>query len=183
MPKLISRRAAARLIFIIGIFLMFLGSAFLFGSLSETSRVSVFVSFLFVIAGLGCAAFALVLNKRTVYLFVAAFLLQIGLFLFLSALKIIPVAFSKAWPLLSVFAGLALIPAGWRHYGRFHFKYMVPAAAFILLGVGLLVFSLDLVSFSLTHFVFVWWPLLVVLTGLILILLALGTKITGETKK
>jgi len=162
---------------------MFLGSAFLFGSLAEISRVSVFVSFLFVLVGMACAAFALVLKKRAVYLFIAAFFLQIGVFLFLAALRLIPFEFSKAWPLLSVFSGLALLPAGWRHYGRFHIRYIVPAAAFIILGIALLVFSFDLVSFSLMHFVIAWWPLLIVLAGLILVLLALGAKNTGESKQ
>jgi hypothetical protein len=91
--------------------------------------------------------------------------------------------FSKSWPLFSVFTGLALIPAGLRHYGEFRVKYMVPAGAFIILGAGLLVFSLDIVSFSLAQFVVAWWPLLIVLAGLILILCALATKHSGETKQ
>jgi len=162
---------------------MILGSAFLFGSLAEISRFSVFVSFFFIILGITCAIFALRLNKRSLYLFFAAFFLQTGLFLFLITLHIIPIAFSKAWPVLSVFAGLALIPAGWRYYGAFRLKNIVPAVVFIILGAGLLVFSLDLVSFSLMQFVIMWWPLLIVLVGLILILLALGTKKTGESKQ
>ena len=185
MPIFISRRTAARFIFLIGLFLMFFGSAFLFGSLTEASQLSVIISFLFVILGIACAVFALALNKKAVYLFIAALFLQIGLFLFLAALHIIPSEFSiaRAWPVLSIFSGLALIPAGWRHYGKLRFKYMVPAVAFIVLGSGLLIFSLDLVSFSLAQFVALWWPLLIVVAGLILILLALGTKNSGESKQ
>jgi hypothetical protein len=52
----------------------------------------------------------------------------------------------------------------------------VPSIAFIILGCILLVFSLDIVPFSLTHFVRSWWPLLVALAGLILILLSIGTR-------
>ncbi|MCL2881060.1 MAG: DUF5668 domain-containing protein [Treponema sp.] len=171
------------MIFFIGLLLMLLGSAFLFGSLAEASTASVIVSFLFVLVGIGCAAFALVLNKRSMYLFVAALFLQIGVFLFLAALRIIPFEFSKTWPALSVFSGLALIPAGWRHYGQFRFQYLVPAIAFVVIGIVLFIFSLNLVSFSLSQFVLTWWPLLVLIAGLILILLALGTKNSGETKQ
>jgi hypothetical protein len=183
MSVFLSRRSAAKLVFIIGLLLMLLGSAFLFGSLSGISRVSVFISFFFVIAGIICAVCALKLNKQSVYLFCAALFLQTGLFLFLAALKIIPGTFSKSWPLLSVFTGLALIPTGWRYYGEFRIKYMVPAGAFIVLGAGLLVFSLNLVAFPLTQFVARWWPLLIVLAGLILILFSLATKHSGETKQ
>ena len=182
MHIIISRRSAARLIFFIGLLLMFLGCAFLFGPLAGISKVSVFVSFLFVVLGIVFAFIALSLNKQAVYLFFAAFFLQIGVFLFLAALKIISIEFSKAWPVLSIFSGLALIPAGWRYYGKFNIKYTIPAAAFIILGAGLFIFSLDLVSFSLAQFVSVWWPLLVLIMGIILVLLALGTKNTGETR-
>jgi hypothetical protein len=183
MRLFVTRRTAARLIFIIGLFLMFLGCAFLLGSLADFSRGVILVSFFFVILGVLCAVLAIKLNKRSLYLFFAAFFLQVGLFLFLSALRIFPVPFSRAWPLLSIFSGIALFPSGWHRYGAFHIRYVVPSAAFVILGSVLLVFSLDLVSFSLAQFVSNWWPLLVVLGGLILILVSLSTKYTGDSKR
>ena len=178
-----TRRKAARFIFIIGLLLMFFGSAFLLGSLVEISRAFVLVSFFFVILGVGCAVLAIKLNKRSLYLFFAAFFLQLGLFLFLSALHIIPVAFSRAWPLLSVFSGIALLPTSWHRHGAFRVRYLVLSLTFLLLGSALLVFSLDLVTFSLAQFVRNWWPLLVVLAGLILILISLSTQNAGEPKR
>ncbi|MDR1100487.1 MAG: DUF5668 domain-containing protein [Treponema sp.] len=184
MRLIVTHKTAARIIFIIGLFLMFLGSAFLLSSLVEKSRLSVLVSFCFVILGVGCAVLAINLNKRSLYLFFAAFFMQVGLFLFLSALSIIPVSFSDAWPLLSVFSGLALLPAGWHRYGSFRSRYMVPALAFVILGSALMIFSFDLVSFSFAQFMKNWWPLLLVLTGLTLTLIALSTnKHTGDMKR
>jgi hypothetical protein len=183
MRLLTARRTAARFVFIIGLLLMFLGCGFLLGSLVGISRASILVSFFFVILGVGGAVLAIQLNKRSLYLFFAAFFLQVGLFLFLSALHIFPVAFSQAWPLISVFSGIALFPAGWHRYGFFRVRYVAPSAAFVVLGSALMVFSLDLVSFSLAQFVGNWWPLLVVLSGLILILVSLSTKHAGEQKR
>jgi hypothetical protein len=180
---LVTRRTAARFVFIIGLLLMFLGSAFLIGSLARVSRASIFFSFLFLIAGIGCAFFAIQLNKRSLYLFFAALFFQVGLFLFLFTLHIIPIDFSQAWPLLSVFSGLALLPAGRRRYGVFKAKYVAPSIAFVILGSILMIFSLDLVSFSLAQFVRNWWPLLVVLAGLLLMLVSLSTKNTGDVKR
>jgi hypothetical protein len=184
MRLILPRRAAARLVFITGLFLMFLGSAFLIGSLTGISRISVLVSFMFVIAGFLFAFLAIALNKRSLYLFFAAFFLLVGLFLFLFSLKIIPVSFSQAWPLISVFSGMALIPAGWHRYGALRSRYTVPAIAFVALGSVLMIFSFHMVPFSFTRFVLDWWPLLVVLAGLILVLVSLGTKNgAGETKR
>lgn len=174
----------ARFVFIIGFLLMFLGSGFLLGNLAGISRISVLTSFLFVIIGSFCASLAIKLNKRALYLFFAAFFLQVGFFLFLSALHILPVSLSRSWPLLSVFCGIALFPTGWRRFGTFRVAYVVPSVAFVLLGSGFLIFSLDLVVFSFRQFILSWWPLLVVLAGLVLVLVSLGAKSNaGDSKR
>jgi hypothetical protein len=180
----LSRRVVARFVFIIGLLLMFLGSGFLLGNLAGISPISVLSSFLFVIIGSLCAVVAIKLNKRVIYLFFAAFFLQVGFFLFLSALHILPVPFSNSWPLLSVFCGIALFPAGWRRFGALRIAYVVPSVAFVLLGSGFLIFSLDLVAFSFRQFILDWWPLLIVLAGLILMLVSFGTKSNaGDPKR
>jgi hypothetical protein len=176
MDSTVAHKIMARLIFIIGLLLMFLGTAFLLGSLEGTSGASVLWAFFFVIIGALFAFFAIKLNKRSTYLFCAAFFLMVGLFLFLSALHIIPIAFSQDWPLLSVFAGLALFPSGWHRYGAFRSRYVVPSVLFVILGSVLLFFSFDVVSFSFAQFILKWWPLLIVLAGMLLTLISLGTK-------
>jgi hypothetical protein len=176
MDRIPHRKLTAHIAFIIGLLLMFFGSAFLLGTLEGTTRFSVLRAFFFVIIGALCAFFAIKLNKRSTYLFFAAFFLLVGFFLFLSALHILPFSFSQAWPLLSVFAGIALLPSGWRHFGSFRSRYVVPAVVFVILGCTLMIFSFHLAPFSFKHFVISWWPLLVVLIGLILVLLSLGTK-------
>jgi hypothetical protein len=179
----VSRKITARIVFIIGILLMFLGSAFLLGTMAGASRLSVLGSFFFVIIGALFAVLAIKLNKRSIYLFFAAFFLLLGFFLFLSALKIIQVSFSQGWPFLSVFAGLALVPAGWHWYGAIRVRYVVPAFAFVILGCALTVFSFDMVPFSFKQFILTWWPLIIALAGLILILLSLGTQNKAEDPK
>jgi hypothetical protein len=180
----LSRRTIARVVFFVGLVLMFLGTAFLLGTLAGISRVSVAASFLFVILGSICTAMAIQLNKRGLYLFFAAFFLQMGFFLFFLALDIFPLSFSKSWPLLSVFAGLSLFPAGWRRFGALRIAYVVPSIAFVILGSALLVFSLDLVAFSFRQFMLDWWSLLIVLGGLVLILVSLGAKSNaGDPKR
>jgi len=141
------------------------------------------ISFLLLILGISCAAFAIQLNWRSIYLFFAALFLQAGLVLFLYTVRIIPIKLIKSWPLLSIFAGIALIPSGWYRYGAIKIRYIVPAVAFVIIGAALMVFALDLVPFSLVQFVIDWWPLLVILAGLALVLTSLATKFSGELKK
>ena len=170
-----NRRFAAHIVFIAGLFFMILGIAFLLGTMTGISRLSVLWSFLCLIIGALCAVLAIKLNKRTVYLFFASFLLLIGSFLFLSSLQIIPFTLAEGWPLLSVFAGLALLPAGWRHYRAIRTRYLIPSLAFVILGCILLVFSFKVAPFSFKRFIINWWPLLFVVSGIILILLSLGS--------
>jgi cell division protein FtsW (lipid II flippase) len=78
--------------------------------------------------------------------------------------------------MLSIFSGIALFPAGWHRYGIFKVNYIVPSIAFVILGTALMVFSMHLVPFSLAQFVRNWWPLLLALAGLTLVLVSVCTK-------
>lgn len=159
---------------------MLLGAASLLGTISGTSRISVLLSFLVVIIGVVFAVAAVKLNKRAIYFFIAAFFLQTGFLLFLSALRIFPFSFREFWPLFSVFAGISLFIAGFYRYGRIRPWYTVPSIVLVVLGCVLLMFSFDLVQFSFFQFVLNWWPLLVVLAGLMLFLASLRAKIKAE---
>jgi hypothetical protein len=159
---------------------MYLGCAYLLAKFMEASRVAVAVASVFIIGGAFFAFLALRLNKRSVYMFLATFFILIGFFLFLSSLQIVPIVLRDWWPAVSIFAGLAMIPTGWQHYGAVQPRYMVPASIFIVLGLILLFFSLGIVDFSFRQFLIRWWPLLMVMAGLILMLVSLGTKLLPE---
>lgn len=155
---------------------MVLGISFLLGSLEQTSKISVFLAFLLVVAGAFCAVFAIRLSKRSSYLFFASLFFMAGVFLFLSSLGIIALPLSRSWPLLSVFSGLALLPVGWRRYGGFNTRYFVSSCAFVALGCVLLVFSLRMVPFSFRSFIYTWWPLLFILGGITLVLSSMASR-------
>jgi uncharacterized membrane protein YgdD (TMEM256/DUF423 family) len=174
------RKIAAKISFFIGVLLMLLGVASLLGTIAGASRISVLISFLVVIIGAVFAVIAVTLNKRSVYFFIAAFFLQMGFFLFLSSLHILPFSLSESWPLYSIFAGFSLFIAGWHRYGKIKPWYVVPSVVLVIFGCILLMFSFNLVPFSFFEFVIHWWPLLFVLAGLVLVLASLGTK--GKTE-
>jgi hypothetical protein len=148
----------------------------LFAAIQGISRLSVILPILFLTAGAIFAICAIKLQKRSIYLFFASYFLLIGFFLVLLALKILPIPFSRSWPLLSIFAGLSLIPAGWHRFTRIHAVYLLPAIVFIGLGSTLLFFSLDIAPWSFKQFMLNWWPLLVALAGMVLVLASLVHK-------
>ena len=176
MMSKLRRIFAARLVFIAGLFLMVLGIAFLLGLKKGSSQLTVFLAFLLVVSGALCAVFALKLHKRSYYLFFASFFLMAGCYLLLSVLGIISLSISRAWPLLSVFSGLALLPVGWRRNGGFCKRYLVSSCVFIILGCVLLVFSFHMVPFSFSQFIRTWWPLLLIFGGITLALISLAAK-------
>ncbi|MDR0313014.1 MAG: DUF5668 domain-containing protein [Treponema sp.] len=178
-----SRRIAAWAVFIIGFFLMLLGVISLVRSIAGISRLSIFVAFLFLVVGCLFAVLAIKLNKRVVYLFFASLFCMVGFLVFFVALGVIPGSFLiKAWPLAAVFSGLALLPAGWRYYGTFRARYVVPSCVFVALGIVFLIFSFDIVTFSFKQFIVDWWPLLIVLAGIILVLGSLGSRNSAGDK-
>jgi hypothetical protein len=169
-------RSVTRIVFYSGLLLMLLGTVALLGVLTGVSHFSLFWSCLFLIIGGLFTVIATKISKRAIYLFSALFFLFTGLFFFFSGLRVIPLTLSQGWPLFSVFAGLALIPAGWRHFRGIRIRYFIPALAFTMLGFVLLPFSFRLVSFSFKRFMIDWWPLFMVLAGLVLVLLSLGNN-------
>ncbi|MHC6204489.1 LiaI-LiaF-like domain-containing protein [Breznakiellaceae bacterium SP9] len=177
-----SRKFTARMLFIFGLLLMLAGSTFLLGTIPGTSRIAVLISFISVVAGVSCAVFAIRLNMRSLYLFFAGFFLMVGFFLFLSALNVFPMPFTQAWPLLSIFSGMALLPAGLHKHSAFRSRFVVPSIGFVVLGSILFVFSLRVVSVPLKQFVKEWWPLLGVASGIVLVLISLAARNTSSAR-
>ena len=174
-PK-VFRRLTANFVFFTGLLFMIMGISFLLGFMEGISRVSIFLSFLFVVIGAFFAMLAVKLNKSAVYLFFATLFMMVGIFLLLSAMKIIDLPLSRAWPLLSVFSGLALLPMCWRRHGLLRKRYVVSSCTFVILGCTLLIFSLKMAPFSFRYFIYNWWPIPLVLGGLTLVLSALGSN-------
>jgi hypothetical protein len=166
---------------------MLVGSIFLLTVFPGTSRRSALAAFLFILIGALFIFLVAKLNKRSIYLFVAILFLQVGFFLLLFSRGLIPLSFSQSWPLCSIFTGLAMFPSGWHRSRKLHRKlqpgYLVSSLAFVILGCVLMLFSLDVVRFPFKRFILEWWPLILFVSGLILVFVSLGTKNKPEDLK
>jgi hypothetical protein len=152
------------------------GSFFLLASLTSRSLLRMLVSYIMVFSGVILSVLAFTLRKKPIYIFFSSFFILFGVFFLLLTFEIIPLTFKETWPVLAIFASLSFIPSGWYKYHGVKMNYIVCALGFLLLGVMLLFFSLDVVPFSFKDMVLEWWPLGFVALGFILVLSALGSK-------
>jgi len=176
MHKFILRRLAAEASLFIGLSFTILGVGFLVVSAGGSPRTAAIPASLCMIAGAAMASIAVRLRRKPRYLFLAALLIQIGILLLLIASDLIVGSFLMLWPLVSIFVGIALIPSGWYRYRRLSSRYIVPMLGFFSLGFLLLIFSFDIVSFSFKRFFLDWWPLMLLLAGIILTLVSLSSR-------
>ncbi|MDR2659293.1 MAG: hypothetical protein LBC27_04810 [Spirochaetaceae bacterium] len=155
-------------------FFLILGIAFLLLNFTPVSHLQIIGSFFLMITGVFCIFFAIKLKRQSLYLFFAAFFILLGLFLMFQVTGIIDLTIKRSWPLLSVFVGLALLPAGRYRYGAIRRIYLIPSICFVVLGGFLMIFSLKLTNFSFREFMVNWCPVIIVMAGVILILLSLS---------
>ncbi|MDR0909840.1 MAG: DUF5668 domain-containing protein [Spirochaetaceae bacterium] len=170
--------------FIIGIILIILAVIVYFAELRKISFFSLFGAVFLICLGVGLGITALKFYQNYAMLFFGTFFIQIGLFMLLFVLNIMPyhISIARSWPMLSVFVGTSLIPLSFFHSGKPRIRYLLPAIGFIIMGFVLLLFSTGIIDFSLRRFVIQWWFLIVVITGLLLILTAVAMNSKGNDK-
>jgi hypothetical protein len=175
MKNAAKRKIFARIVFRVGVILSLLSCTVLLVSLASITQLQIIGSFLLLIIGGFCVFVAIKLKRRSLYLFFAAFLILVGLFMLLHVTGAARLTFKQSWPLLSVFAGLALLPAGGYRYGGVRRIYLIPSIALILLGGFLMLFSLKITNFSFKQFILNWYPVIILVAGIMLILLSLSS--------
>lgn len=99
------------------------------------------------------------------------FTLQMGFLFLLIDLHVIPYTMRQTWPILVCAAGISLVPAGLYKLRRMKSIYLFPAILLILLGIFFSLFSFHVLQVPLSSFMHQWWPLLILITGVILVVL------------
>jgi len=166
----------AQSVLLIGILSTILGGGVLFSSASGASRLAAVPASLCLASGVLLIFIVVKLHRRSRYFFLASFLILTGLLMLCIVSGLVPYSLFRLWPLLTVFVGLSLIPAGLHRYGGFRARFVVPTLAFIVLGTLFLFFSFKFVPFSFSRFLLDWWPLLLALAGVLLLLVSLSAQ-------
>ena len=162
-----------RLLFTLGVSFTILGSMLCLSIVKGVSKLVVLPAAFFLILGVLFAYVAVQITRKSGYLYFSAFCFQIGLLVLGLALQIIPIPFYRLWPFLSIIAGLSFIPVIRFNKRKPLAVFLVPAIAFVAIGIVLLIFSFRVVDFSFRRFLLTWWPLFMLVGGLMLFLISL----------
>ena len=81
------------------------------------------------------------------------------------------VTVSTIWPVFMTIVGVALVVYGKIKGDEYRLTLIIPGIAIVILSAVFMLFSLDVVEVSLAWVAAVWWPLLLVVIGLMVLVL------------
>jgi len=119
------------------------------------------------------------LGHRRRFYFSATFLVLTGIFLFFMKAGIITLPHRAVWPFLMLFLGIAFLVAGHARLDGFHPAYFVLAVAFAGLGFLFLLFTTDIIPFSLGSVV-LWWSPIIFLPAILSVTIWLFRRKTAQ---
>ena len=114
-------------------------------------------------------SFSLIHNSF--FVFLGLFLFFTGILFTLIDFKVIVFTLRELWPIVVINVGLALFPAGLYKLKRMRTIYLFPAITLVVLGSFFSLFSLDIIRMSFRMFIVKWWPLLIILVGVSLVVI------------
>ncbi len=116
-------------------------------------------------------------RRRSDTWIIPGMVLTLGGLLFLLANTVLAgQSLEKIWPLFMLVTGISLVPYGLRRKGPSRATVIVPAIFISLLSLFFLPFSLHREEGGLVSFVRQWWPLILVVLGITLIISFFSTR-------
>jgi hypothetical protein len=78
---------------------------------------------------------------------------------------------STIWPVFMTIVGIALVVYGVKKGDEYKLTLVTPGVAIVILSVVFMLFSLDIIEASLARVAAVWWPILLVVIGVMILVL------------
>ncbi|MCX7786290.1 MAG: hypothetical protein N2442_01180 [Spirochaetes bacterium] len=156
---------------VLGTLFVVFGGTLLLRTSGKLSGVLPFWPVVLVVMGLYLLYRVYVLGGAESLVFYGIFSVQAGAFLLLLNAELMGnLYFRNLWPFFMLFAGVALLIYGLQRKGTYRVRYLIPAVSIILLSGIFLLFSLGFIRVSLKAVLVQFWPLILVLCGVFLIL-------------
>ena len=153
----------------IGLILIVVSIFFLVAHSNKAIKVFAFTPFLLIVFGATMIYLGMTFLKKGIYIFIGLSSTMLGVLKLLLEAQILPYKSSQIWPIAIIIFGISLMPAGIYNFKRLRSIYLFPAITMILLGVFFMLFSLDIVKMSFAEFFINWWPLLLLIAGVLLV--------------
>lgn len=168
---------------ILGVFIFISGNLFLLWTLGFLPRFEVLWPLPIIIIGLFLLYMVIFHGRRDVYIIFGMILTLGGVFILLVNTVISEKNLTKIWPAFMLITGISLIPYGIRKKKeKYRIGIIIPAVTIILLSCMFFLFSFDIMGLTFQQFVSIWWPVLIMILGIALILLYLFNKKTVKTR-
>lgn len=116
-----------------------------------------------------------IIRTRLRFFFGASLLCLLGAFFLFIDVGAIAMPLPGIWPFFMLFTALSFMIAGILVYRALHPTYLVPSLAFAALGLIFLLFSTNIIPFSITSLVMWWFPLLA-LPGLVSLIIWISQR-------
>lgn len=163
-------RRFPNMLLVIGVLLLLLGGLLLLWSFGYLRDVSALWPVIFILLGLLVLYLVLFRGAAEVYAF-PGMLMALGGLYFLLGTSFLPWhSLIRIWPIFMAIAGLSIMPYALLKEGYSRVVLLVPSIAIIVLALIFLPFSLRVVSVRFARVAAHWWPLLVVLLGVIFLI-------------
>ena len=129
------------------------------------------VSVMAIVAGIVVLYCSLTLLKGAFVFFVGFYALCVGAFALFTSSSLCPFSFAQSWPISAILCAVSLLVTSLAKYRRIKSSYAYPSVAIGFLGGAFLLFSADVVKLSFTAFMARWWPIFLVVLGIVLVVL------------
>jgi len=148
--------------FILGVVLLAL-------SLGTFPSLGAFIPVVIILAGLFWLNLGYFIPHRKEYIFFGLASALVGMMAFLNNTVLPRWSFDQIWPIYMGLIGISMIPYAVKHSYNTRVTLLIPAMALILMALVFVPFSFDLVTTDFLDFVRRWWPLLLILFGVVMI--------------
>jgi hypothetical protein len=157
---------------IVGILLIIGGCLLLLMSIGMLHSFRHLWSLPLLLAGLVFLYRCIIKGIEAFYLISGLFLSLLGIFFLLINTVFPPGSLTQIWPTFMFITGISILPYGMQSSNsqRTKLAFIIPALAIIGLSLLFFPFSLGLINESFIDFALRWWPLLLILIGLILVI-------------
>lgn len=120
------------------------------------------------------------LGKRSLYIALGFMLVFDSIFFALLNIDFLNLSLKEYWPVTVLNAGLAFVVSDLFIYKKIRAVFLFPSVALFILGTVFLLFSLHLFHISFAKFISVFWPIVLFVLGILLILVYGVQRINSE---
>jgi hypothetical protein len=157
---------------ILGIILILFGSILLLWQLGFLPSLGKLWPLPILLLGLFFLYRVFLAGKSPKYLIPGMLLSLIAAFFILINTVITESKLEQIWPAFMLITGLSILPYGlYKKSRKARLTIIIPVIAIIVLSIVFFMFSLDLINENFVDFALKWWPSIIVLSGLIMIVL------------